>query len=98
STINYIDTHRLLKELNSGKIVIVAGFQGVDDEQDITTLGRGGSDTTAIALSAALNADECLIYTDVDGVYSANPQVVVNALKHQEISYEEMLEMSTLGA
>ena len=98
ASITEIDTSRVLRELEAGRIVIVAGFQGVSPNQDITTLGRGGSDTTAIALAAALHADSCHIYTDVSGVFSANPNVAIDAIKHREISYDEMIEMSTLGA
>ena len=87
------------EELDRGRIVIVAGFQGISDaEMDITTLGRGGSDTTAVALAAALRAERCEIYTDVDGVYTADPRVVPEARKLTEISYEEMLELASLGA
>lgn len=93
-----VDTTRLLQELDKGNIVIVAGFQGIDDKGDITTLGRGGSDTTAVALAAALKADLCQIYTDVDGVYTADPRIVKNARKLDEITYDEMLELATLGA
>ena len=89
---------RVLEELEQGKIVVVAGFQGVDSEGDITTLGRGGSDTTAVALAGALKADVCEIYTDVDGVYSADPRVVKAAKRMREITYNEMLEMARLGA
>ncbi len=81
-----------------GKIVVVAGFQGYDDEGNITTLGRGGSDTTAVALAAALNADICEIYTDVEGVYTTDPNVHSKARKLKKISYEEMLEMASMGA
>ena len=88
----------LSQALVRGKIAVVAGFQGVDDEGNITTLGRGGSDTTAVALAAALKADVCEIYTDVDGVYTADPNVVPTARKIDRISYEEMLELSSLGA
>ncbi len=98
ANITYIDTNRILDELSCGKTVIVAGFQGLGEDNDITTLGRGGSDTTAIALGAALKADACFIYTDVPGVYSADPRVVKDAVMHSEISYDEMLEMSSLGA
>jgi aspartate kinase len=84
--------------LDAGKIVIVTGFQGINKFDDITTLGRGGSDTTAVALAAALRADKCEIYTDVDGVYTADPRVVPNAHKIETISYDEMLELATLGA
>ena len=89
---------KIQKALAAGKVVIVAGFQGVNNEGDITTLGRGGSDTTAVALAAALNADVCEIYTDVDGVYTADPRIVPEARKIKEISYEEMLELASLGA
>lgn len=94
---NICDT-RIRKELDDKKIVIVAGFQGMDDNGDITTLGRGGSDTTAVALAAALSADFCEIYTDVDGVYTADPRVVSNARKLNEITFDEMLEFASLGA
>ena len=93
-----IDTERIRRELDSKKIVIVTGFQGVDKYDDYTTLGRGGSDTTAVALAAALHADACEIYTDVEGVYTADPRVVPNAKKMKEITYDEMLELATLGA
>jgi aspartate kinase len=93
-----IDTLRLEQELQQGKIVIVAGFQGLDRSNDITTLGRGGSDTTAVALAAALKADMCEIYTDVDGVYTTDPRLVPEARQLKEISYEEMLELASLGA
>ena len=93
-----IDTDRIRKHLKEGKIVIVAGFQGIDEHGNITTLGRGGSDTTAVALAAALKADLCEIYTDVDGVYTADPRIVPRARKLDKISYEEMLEMASLGA
>ncbi|MBP5265784.1 MAG: aspartate kinase [Lachnospiraceae bacterium] len=93
-----VDTERINNELDAGKIVIVTGFQGINKFDDITTLGRGGSDTTAVALAAALRADACEIYTDVDGVYTADPRVVPNAHKIEEISYDEMLELATLGA
>jgi len=96
--IKRIDTERIKKELDKKNIVIVAGFQGINKYDDITTLGRGGSDTTAVALAAALHADLCQIYTDVDGVYTADPRVVKNAYKLDEISYDEMLELATLGA
>jgi len=96
--IKRIDTHRIKKELEEGKVVIVAGFQGIDDYGNITTLGRGGSDTTAVALAAALDADVCEIYTDVSGVYTADPRIVENAKKIPVISYEEMMEMASLGA
>ena len=92
------DTERIRRALDSKKIVIVTGFQGVDKYDDYTTLGRGGSDTTAVALAAELHADVCEIYTDVDGVYTADPRVVPNAHKMTEITYDEMLEMASLGA
>jgi len=94
----HVNTDRVRRELAAGKIVIVAGFQGVTPDYDITTLGRGGSDTTAVALAAALKARECEIYTDVDGVYTADPRVVPSARKLADISYGEMLEMASLGA
>ena len=93
-----IDTDRIRNELEQRKIVLVTGFQGVDKYDNLTTLGRGGSDTTAVALAAALHADACEIYTDVDGVYTADPRLVKNARKLDEITYDEMLELSTLGA
>jgi len=93
-----VDTGRLSEELDSGKIVLVAGFQGVSVDEDITTLGRGGSDTTAVAIAAALGAEECEIYTDVDGVYTADPRVVGLARKLDLVSYQEMLEMAATGA
>ncbi len=93
-----IKIDKIKKELDEGKIVVVAGFQGVTEKGDITTLGRGGSDTTAVALAAALKADLCEIYTDVEGVYTADPRVVPNARKLSKISYEEMLEMASSGA
>lgn len=93
-----VDTKRILHELDSRKIVIVTGFQGVNKYEDITTLGRGGSDTTAVALAAVLHADKCEIYTDVDGVYTADPRVVKNARKLDVITYDEMLELASLGA
>ncbi len=96
--IRNISSERMQQELNDGKIVIVAGFQGVDDQYNITTLGRGGSDTTAVALAAVLGADVCEIYTDVDGVYTTDPRVVPEARKVDRISYDEMLELASLGA
>ena len=93
-----IDSERIRHELDSRKIVIVTGFQGVNKYDDITTLGRGGSDTTAVALAAALKADACEIYTDVEGVYTADPRIIPEAKKLQEITYDEMLELATLGA
>jgi len=96
--IKSIDEHRIHASLNKGKVVVVAGFQGVDEEGHITTLGRGGSDTTAVALAAVLKADECQIYTDVDGVYTTDPRIEPNARKMKSVSYEEMLEMASLGS
>ncbi len=96
--IKSISTSRLLEALQEGKIVIVAGFQGVDEEENITTLGRGGSDTTAVALAAAVGADLCEIYTDVEGVFTTDPNVYSKARKLKKISYEEMLEMASMGA
>ncbi len=93
-----IDTERIRRELDARKIVIITGFQGVDKYDDYTTLGRGGSDTTAVALAAALHADACEIYTDVDGVYTADPRKVPNARKLKEITYDEMLDLATSGA
>ena len=96
--IESIQTERLNQELGNKKIVIVAGFQGINADNDITTLGRGGSDTTAVALAAALAADKCEIYTDVDGIYTADPRKVETARKLDAISYDEVLEMASLGA
>jgi aspartate kinase len=96
--IHTIETDRIKKELQRGRIVTVAGFQGLDENGDITTLGRGGSDTTAVALAASLKADVCEIYTDVDGVYTTDPGICPKAKKLDIISYEEMLEMASLGA
>jgi aspartate kinase len=96
--IRSIDAERLRKALKDGNIVIAAGFQGIDDSLNITTLGRGGSDTTAVALAAALHADACEIYTDVDGVYTTDPRIVPEARKMKQISYAEMLELATAGA
>ena len=93
-----VDTERILHELDSRKIVIVTGFKGVNKYDDITTLGRGGSDTTAVALAAVLHADKCEIYTDVDGVYTADPRIVKDAKKIDVITYDEMLELASLGA
>ncbi len=93
-----IDQKRLQQNLDSGAVVVVAGFQGVDEHDNITTLGRGGSDTTAVALAAALKADECCIFTDVDGVYTTDPRVVSNARRLDKITFEEMLEMASLGS
>lgn len=96
--IRSIDPQRVFSALELGKIVVVAGFQGLTPEGDITTLGRGGSDATAVALAGALRADSCEIYTDVDGIYSADPRIVPQARKMKEITYNEMLEMARLGA
>jgi len=96
--IREIDGHRIQQDLNDGRVVVVAGFQGIDDQGNITTLGRGGSDTTAVALAAALKADECQIYTDVDGVYTTDPRVVPNAQRLDKITFEEMLEMASQGS
>jgi aspartate kinase len=93
-----IQPDRILKALDEGNIVIVAGFQGITDSGDITTLGRGGSDTTAVAIAGAIHADVCEIYTDVEGIYTSDPRVVPNAQKMKEITYGEMLEMAKLGA
>lgn len=93
-----IDTERIRHELDNRRIVIITGFQGINKYDDMTTLGRGGSDTTAVALAAALRADACEIYTDVDGVYTADPRLVPNARKLSEVSYDEMLEFASLGA
>ncbi|MCS3903122.1 aspartate kinase [Methylohalomonas lacus] len=93
-----IDDQRVRADLTAGRVVVVAGFQGVNDSGCITTLGRGGSDTTAVALAAALNADECHIFTDVDGVYTADPRVAPQARRLERITYEEMLEMASLGS
>ena len=93
-----IDTSRILKELNLGKIVVTAGFQGIDPDGDITTLGRGGSDTTAVALAAFLNADKCQIFTDVDGVYNRDPRIHSDAVRFNRISYEHMLTLIENGA
>ena len=93
-----IDDKRVREDLRKGRVVVIAGFQGVDEEGDITTLGRGGSDTTAVAMAAALGADECQIYTDVDGVYTTDPRIVPKARRLDRITDEEMLEMASLGA
>ncbi len=93
-----VEAKRVIKELEKGNIVIVAGFQGINEEMEITTLGRGGSDTTAVALAASLRAKACQIYTDVEGVYTADPRLIPEAQKLAEISYEEMLEMANYGA
>jgi aspartate kinase len=96
--IKHIDSDRIMADLDQGQVVVVAGFQGVDENHNITTLGRGGSDTTAVALAAALKADECQIYTDVDGVYTTDPRVVDCATRLERITFEEMLEMASLGS
>jgi len=93
-----IDEANMRRDLDAGHVVVVAGFQGVDEDGNITTLGRGGSDTTAVALAAALQADECQIYTDVDGVYTTDPRIVPEARKLDKITFEEMLEMASLGS
>ena len=96
--IRSIDDKRIRADLDAGKVVVVTGFQGVDPDGHITTLGRGGSDTSAVAVAAALKADECLIYTDVDGVYTTDPRIVADARRLKSISFEEMLEMASLGS
>jgi aspartate kinase len=96
--IQSVDAKRIHEQLDKGKIVIVAGFQGIDKNENITTLGRGGSDTTAVALAATLGAEECEIYTDVDGIYTTDPRIFKNAAKMTQISYDEMLEMASFGA
>lgn len=96
--IKNIDSQRIRTELDNNKIVVVAGFQGINKYDDITTLGRGGSDTTAVAIAAALHADLCEIYTDVDGVYTTDPRIVPEAKKLNEVSFDEMLELASLGA
>jgi aspartate kinase len=96
--IRSIDDSKIRSDISDGKIIVVAGFQGVDNDGNITTLGRGGSDTSAVALAAALKADECRIYTDVDGVYTADPRIVPEARRMDEVTFEEMLELSSLGA
>ena len=96
--ISRIEPGRVLRELEAGRIVVVAGFQGITPDEDITTLGRGGSDTTAVAIAAALHADRCEIYTDVEGIFTADPRIVPNARKMDEVGYEEMLELASLGA
>lgn len=98
SRLKRIDTERIRNELENKRVVLVTGFQGVNKFDDYTTLGRGGSDTTAVALAAALHADACEIFTDVDGVYTADPRIVKNARKLDEITYDEMLELASLGA
>ena len=96
--IKSIDADRIHKYLNQGKIVLIAGFQGINDEEHVTTLGRGGSDTTAVAIAAVLHAEICEIYTDVDGIYTTDPRIFKDAAKINQISYDEMLEMASLGA
>ncbi|MBW9234372.1 aspartate kinase, partial [Leptospira santarosai] len=96
--IEHIETVRMEQALTDGKVVVVAGFQGLDAYGEITTLGRGGSDTTAVAIAAALRAEQCDIYTDVDGIYTSDPRYVDGARKLQELSYDEMLELANLGA
>jgi len=96
--IKEIEDHKIRQDLKQGKVVVVAGFQGVDEHGNITTLGRGGSDTSAVALAAALKADECQIFTDVDGVYTTDPRVVPEAKRLDRITFEEMLEMASLGS
>ncbi|MFG6456133.1 aspartate kinase [Roseateles sp. BYS96W] len=96
--IESIDDQRVRADLAAGKVVVIAGFQGVDADRNITTLGRGGSDTSAVAIAAAMKADECLIYTDVDGVYTTDPRIVPEARRLHTISFEEMLEMASLGS
>lgn len=96
--IQSIDDVKIKRELDAGKIVVITGFQGVDEYNNITTLGRGGSDTSAVAIAAAIKADECLIYTDVDGVYTTDPRVVSQARRLKKITFEEMLEMASLGS
>ena len=96
--ITSIEEERVRAELAAGKVVIITGFQGIDDLGNVTTLGRGGSDTSAVAVAAALKADECLIYTDVDGVYTTDPRIVPEAKRLETISFEEMLEMASLGS
>jgi aspartate kinase len=96
--IRSIDDRRVRADLDAGRVVIITGFQGVDDDGQVTTLGRGGSDTSAVAVAAALKADECLIYTDVDGVYTTDPRIVPEARRLHTVSFEEMLEMASLGS
>ncbi|MCL4171448.1 UNVERIFIED_CONTAM: hypothetical protein GTU68_036388, partial [Idotea baltica] len=93
-----INSDKISADIKQGRIVVVAGFQGMDEEGNITTLGRGGSDTTAVAIAAAIKADECRIYTDVDGIYTTDPRVVPNARRLKTITAEEMLELASLGA
>lgn len=96
--IRSIDSERILGELDNGKVVLIAGFQGINRYDDITTLGRGGSDTTAVAIAAAIHADKCQIFTDVDGIFTADPRKVETSIKLPEITYDEMMELATLGA
>jgi len=96
--IKSVDARRIHQQLEKGKIVLVAGFQGIDENENITTLGRGGSDTTAVALATALGAQECEIYTDVDGIYTTDPRIFKDAVKMDRISFDEMLELASLGA
>lgn len=96
--VNAIDTKPMLDELAAGRVVVLAGYQGVDEKGNITVLGRGGSDTTAVAIAAALKADECQIFTDVDGIYTTDPRVVANAKRLSQITFEEMLELSSCGS
>ncbi len=96
--IESIDDERILADLDAGRVVVITGFQGIDGKGNITTLGRGGSDTSAVAIAAAIEADECLIYTDVDGVYTTDPRVVEDARRLDRITFEEMLEMASLGS
>ena len=98
ANVTEVKTSKVIQDLEKGKIVVVAGFQGIDKNGDITTLGRGGSDTTAIALAAALNSKKCEIFTDVDGVYSEDPNKNKNAIRYDKISYDKMLEMANNGA
>jgi len=93
-----INTKRIGKELEYGKVVVIAGFQGINENGDISTLGRGGSDTTAVSVAAAIKADKCEIYSDVDGIYTADPRIVESAVKLEQISYDEMLELASMGA
>ena len=96
--IESIDDRRVRQDLDAGHVVVITGFQGVDEHQNITTLGRGGSDTSAVAVAAALHAEECLIYTDVDGVYTTDPRIVPEAKRLEKVTFEEMLEMASLGS
>ncbi|WAL84520.1 aspartate kinase [Pandoraea sp. XJJ-1] len=96
--ISEIDDARVMADLNAGRVVVITGFQGIDPNGNVTTLGRGGSDTSAVAVAAALKADECLIYTDVDGVYTTDPRVVDDARRLDKVTFEEMLEMASLGS